>query len=50
MARAVVLFGDTRYERLAKISVVHFYNLRKKRGYSCRTPQWQHWDSQQIQP
>ena len=50
MARAVEVFGDTRYERLANISVVHLYNLRKKRGYLCRTPQWQHWDSQQIQP
>ena len=33
MARAVEVFGDTRYERLATISVAHLYNLRKKRGY-----------------
>lgn len=26
-------FGDTRYERLAAISVAHIYNLRKSRGY-----------------
>ena len=49
MARAVEVFGDTRYERLATISVAHLYNLRKKRGYSCRTPQSQHPDSQQTQ-
>jgi hypothetical protein len=33
MQRAVTLFGDTRYARLASISVAHLYNLRRARGY-----------------
>ena len=36
MARALVIFGDPRYERLATISVGHLYNLRKQRGYIDR--------------
>jgi transposase InsO family protein len=36
MARALKLFGDTRYERLATISVGHLYNLRKRHGYIDR--------------
>ncbi len=36
MARALNVFGDTRYERLATISVGHLYNLRKRHGYIDR--------------
>ena len=31
--RALQLFGDARYERLAGISVAHLYNLRRATGY-----------------
>jgi hypothetical protein len=31
--RALRLFGDLRYERLATISVAHLYNLRRAAGY-----------------
>jgi len=40
MQRAVALFGDTRYERLASISVAHLYNLRRARGYEVRRRHW----------
>ena len=33
LQRAYQLYGDTRYERLAKLSVSHLYNLRKSVGY-----------------
>ena len=33
MERALTLFGDTRYQRLATISVGHLYNLRKRDDY-----------------
>jgi len=36
MARALDVFGDVRYERLAMISVGHLYNLRKRQGYVDR--------------
>ncbi|MFZ2629424.1 MAG: hypothetical protein WAX67_11180, partial [Rugosibacter sp.] len=36
MARAFAVFGDTRYARLATISVGHLYNLRKRAGYLDR--------------
>jgi transposase InsO family protein len=36
MARALEVFGDPRYERLARISVGHLYNLRKRHGYIDR--------------
>jgi transposase InsO family protein len=36
MRRALERYGDTRYERLATISVGHLYNLRKKRSYLAR--------------
>ena len=36
MSRALAVFGDTRYERLATISVGHLYNLRRKSGYIDR--------------
>ena len=31
--RALVVYGDTRYERLASLSCSHLYNLRKTAGY-----------------
>lgn len=36
MRRALERYGDTRYARLATISVGHLYNLRKERGYLAR--------------
>lgn len=36
MARALTVYGDTRYVRLATISVGHLYNLRQRRGYTER--------------
>ncbi|MCC6473981.1 MAG: DDE-type integrase/transposase/recombinase, partial [Burkholderiales bacterium] len=40
MQRALAVFGDTRYERLATISVAHLYNLRLARGYQVRRRHW----------
>ncbi len=34
--RAYSVYGDARYERLAKLSVSHLYNLRKSTGYQAR--------------
>lgn len=36
MQRVVAVFGDTRYERLATISVAHLYNLRRAKGDQAR--------------
>lgn len=33
LRRAFCVYGDTRYERLSKLSVSHLYNLRKSAGY-----------------
>ena len=33
LQRAYQLYGDARYQRLAKLSVSHLYNLRKTEGY-----------------
>lgn len=40
MQRAVACFGDTRYVRLATISVAHLYNLRQAHGYVVRRRHW----------
>jgi transposase InsO family protein len=40
MQRAATLFADSRYERLATISVAHLYNLRRNRGYEVRRRHW----------
>ncbi len=40
MERAYCVFGKTRYERLATISVGHLYNLRKRRGYLRHRQVW----------
>ena len=33
LQRAFIVYGDTRFERLSKLSVSHLYNLRKSAGY-----------------
>ncbi len=40
MQRALSLFDDTRYERLAEISVSHLYNLRQTAGYTAKRVHW----------
>jgi len=40
MERAFAVFGETRYERLATISVAHLYNLRKRSGYQRQRRVW----------
>lgn len=40
MERAFGLFRDLRYERLAKISVGHLYNLRQRQGYRRERQTW----------
>ena len=36
LQRAYNVYGDTRYERLANLSVSHLYNLRKSQGYQVQ--------------
>lgn len=38
--RMLLLYGDTRYEHLAKISVAHLYNLRHSTGYQRQRRQF----------
>src|SRR4030042_5392852 len=40
MERALRLFGDTRYLRLATISVAHLYNLRSRPSYQHQRQVW----------
>lgn len=40
MQRALAMFGDDRYERLATLSVAHLYNLRHEAGYQARRRHW----------
>ncbi len=40
MQRAMEVFGDSRYERLAGISVAHLYTLRRAAGYQARRRHW----------
>lgn len=40
MERACHVFGDTRYARLASISVAHLYTLRKRTGYLLKRQVW----------
>ena len=40
MERAYEVFGDTRYERLASISVSHLYNLRDSQRYQDKRRHW----------
>jgi transposase InsO family protein len=40
MQRAVAVFGDAQYERLATISVAHLYNLRAAAGYQAYRLHW----------
>ncbi len=36
MERAYDIFGDSRYQRLATISVAHLYNLRQRPNYHSK--------------
>jgi transposase InsO family protein len=36
LKRAYHIFGDVRYERLARLSVSHLYNLRRSTGYQAQ--------------
>jgi transposase InsO family protein len=40
MERALLIFGDARYERLAGISVSHLYNLRGSKPYQDKRRHW----------
>ena len=40
MERAYDLFGDSRYQRLATISVAHLYNLRQRPSYQHQRQVW----------
>ena len=40
LRRAVEHFGDTRYARLAQISVSHLYNLRRTESYRKKRLVW----------
>lgn len=40
LVRALEIYGDTRYARLARISVAHLYNLRGRASYRDRRRQW----------
>ncbi len=40
MERAFLIFGETRYQRLATISVAHLYNLRHSTGYQRQRQVW----------
>jgi hypothetical protein len=40
MQRAFAVFGDTRYTRLASISVAHRYNLRQQVSYQTQRRHW----------
>jgi hypothetical protein len=40
MARALRLYGERRYARLATISHGHLYNLRQRTGYLERRREW----------
>ncbi len=40
MHRAWTVYGDSRYARLATISVAHLYNLRARAGYQAHRRHW----------
>lgn len=40
MERAFLIFGETRYQRLATISVAHLYNLRQSTSYRSQRQVW----------
>jgi len=48
LRRAYVLYGDTRYERLAGLSVSHLYNLRAQAGYQAKRGVWTKTKGQSI--
>ena len=42
MRRALEVFGDRRFERLAYLSSAHLYNLRDSKTYRAKRTVWQH--------
>jgi transposase InsO family protein len=48
LRRAYALYGDTRYERLAGLSVSHLYNLRAQAGYQAKRGVWTKTKGQSI--
>ena len=46
--RALLVFGQTEYERLAQISVSHLYNLRKSVPYTRKRRHFEKTRSRQI--
>jgi len=48
MRRALELYGDARFERLAGISVAHLYNLRAQQSYKDRRQTWGKTRSHQV--
>lgn len=47
--RMLLIYGDHRYERLAKISVAHLYNLRQSTGYQRQRRQFDKTSSKRSQ-
>lgn len=48
LRRAWEHYGDARYERLARISVAHLYNLRAEKSYLNRRQSWSKTRSHQV--
>jgi len=48
MQRAYAVYGDTRYQRLAGLSVSHLYNLRAQAGYQAKRVHWTKTKAQAI--
>jgi hypothetical protein len=48
MHRALAVYGDARFERLAGISVAHLYNLRGEQSYKDRRQSWSKTRSHQV--
>jgi len=42
LRRAYRVYGESRYQRLAGLSVSHLYNLRRSRGYQAKRVHWTH--------
>ena len=40
LRRAVAVYGEACYERLAQLSVVHLYNLRQRAAYQSQRRHW----------
>jgi transposase InsO family protein len=48
LQRAYALYADTRYQRLAGLSVSHLYNLRAQAGYQAKRVHWTKTKAQAI--